>query len=92
VERWLSLLDRLTVVSAGELGGWRWDVDGAAPGPAVPADAKEFDAALEAANPQDDADLIGWTGFVVGEQLDGGYARLRISVTGSDEGFPGRGH
>ncbi|WP_455358718.1 hypothetical protein [Streptomyces sp. SYSU K21746] len=87
-ERWLSLLDRLTAASGGELGQWRWDVDGPAPGPAVPADAKEFAAALEAANPQDDADLIGWTGFVVGRQPDGGYARLRISAGGTDEYTP----
>ncbi|MET7714753.1 hypothetical protein [Streptomyces sp. NPDC005407] len=80
-----SLLDRLTVVSGGELGGWCWDVDGAAPGP---ADAKEFAAALEAANPQDDAELIGWTGFVLGRQPDGGYARLRISAGGTDEYTP----
>lgn len=83
-ERWLTSLGQLTELSAGALTAWRWDEDGDAPGQPVPTETESFAAAIETANPHDDADIIGRTAFVVGQQEDGGYARLRVTAGGTD--------
>lgn len=82
--RWLDLLGRLTELSGGELADWRWDIDGSTPGEPVPQDIGAFAAAVEAANPHDDADVIGRTAVVVGRRQDGGYAQLRVAAGGTD--------
>ncbi|MFD3481772.1 hypothetical protein [Streptomyces sp. NPDC058665] len=82
--RWLALLGRLTDLSGGDLAEWRWDTDGAAPGETVPDEVGAFAAAIEAANPHDDADVIGRTGVVVARRQDGGYAQLKVGAGGTD--------
>ncbi|MFD3520971.1 hypothetical protein [Streptomyces sp. NPDC058653] len=82
--RWLDLLGRLTDLSAGELAEWRWDTDGAAPGEPVPDDVGAFAAAVETANPHDDADVVGRTAVVVARTQDGGYAQLKVGAGGTD--------
>lgn len=86
--RWLDLLGRLDRL-AGVAVDWRWDVDGEeAPGARLPSTKTEFAEALIAANPQDDADLIGWTGQVVGAHPAGGQVRVRVRAGGEDEVSP----
>ncbi|WP_405676068.1 hypothetical protein OG292_14120 [Streptomyces sp. NBC_01511] len=82
--RWLALLERLTELSGGDLADWRWDTDGATPGEPVPRDVDALATALEAANPHDDADIIGRTGVVVARRPDGGYAQLKVTAGGTD--------
>lgn len=86
--RWLDLLGRLTELSAGALADWRWDSHGTAPGEPVPRDVGAFAAAVEAANPHDDADIIGSTAYVVARQPDGAYAQLRVTGGGTNEYTP----
>lgn len=82
--RWLDLLGRLTELSAGDLADWRWDTDGTTPGESVPRDIGGFAAALDAANPQDDADIVGRSAVVVARRGDGGYAQLKVGAGGTD--------
>lgn len=82
--RWLDLLGRLTELSAGDLADWRWDTDGATPGDAVSRDIGAFAAAVDAANPHDDADIVGRTAVVVARRQDGGYAQLKVGAGGTD--------
>lgn len=86
--RWLDLLGRLTELAGGDPADWRWDIDGSTPGEAVPRDIGPFAAAVEAANPHDDADVIGRTTAVVGRWRDGGYARLKVMAGGTDRNTP----
>lgn len=86
--RWLDLLGRLTELSAGALADWRWDGHGTAPGEPVPQGVGAFARAVEAANPHDDADIIGSTAYVVGRQPDGAYAQLRVTGGGSNDYSP----
>ncbi|WP_406442635.1 hypothetical protein OHB14_27215 [Streptomyces sp. NBC_01613] len=87
-DRWLDLLTRLTDLSGGKLGDWRWDTEGDEPGPLVPADAAALAAALQEANTDDDVDIIGWSAQAVGRRADGGYLRLWIQAGGSNGHSP----
>lgn len=82
--RWLDLLGRLAELSGGDLADWRWDTDGGTSDDAVPLDVAAFASAVEVANPQDDADIVGRTGVVVARRGDGGYAQLRVAAGGTD--------
>lgn len=86
-QRWLELLTGLSQLSEGVLAEWRWEED-AGPGEPVLADTDEFAAALEAANTQDDRDILGYTAQVVATQPDGAYARARVIAGGSNEYSP----
>ncbi|MFI7013013.1 hypothetical protein [Streptomyces sp. NPDC050164] len=86
-QRWLELLTGLSELSEGALAEWRWEED-SGPGEPVPADTDEFAAALEAANTQDDRDILGYTAQVVATQPDGAYARARVIAGGSNEYSP----
>ncbi|WP_330174083.1 hypothetical protein OG875_11195 [Streptomyces sp. NBC_01498] len=86
--RWLELITRLTELSAGALADWRWDSHGASPGAGVPDDIDVLAAAIETANPHDDADIIGSTAYAVGRRSDGGYAQLKVVAGGTNQYSP----
>jgi len=87
-DRWLDLLTRLTGLSGGELGDWRWDVEGDEPGPSLPADAAALGTALQKANTDEDVEVIGWSAQAVGRQPGGGHARVWIQAGGSNGHSP----
>ncbi|MEU5717888.1 hypothetical protein AB0G71_19240 [Streptomyces sp. NPDC020403] len=90
-ERWLATLrglTELTELSGGAVVDWRWDVDGAGTGEAVPETAEDVAVVVEAGGPEEDADIVGRTAAAVGRWPDGGYAYLRAKGGGSDEYTP----
>ncbi|CAM5487245.1 hypothetical protein STAFG_7752 [Streptomyces afghaniensis 772] len=89
-QRWLELLtglSELSELSEGAPAEWRWEED-SGPGQLVPVESEDFTAALEAANTQDDRDILGYTANVVATQSDGAYLRARVIAGGSNEYSP----
>jgi hypothetical protein len=85
--RWLETLRRLTDLSQGALAEWRWEEDAGAGAP-VPTDPDGFATALQAANTQDDLDILGYTAHLIATQPDGSYVRAQAIAGGTDEYTP----